>query len=1061
MANAVLNQIAGALVASATSAPSGPTDAELLDRFRQNRDGTAFAALVRRHGRAVLSACRQVLANPADVDDAFQATFLVLVRKADAIEGATLGSWLYAVAHRLAVRARSDARRRAERESAAARRRTEATPPEPPWREAVAVLHEELDRLPGAYRRVLLLCYLRGLSREEAAAELGRSAGAVKGQLERGRKMLADRLARRGIGLSAGLLAVVTGNSAGAGGPPSGLIELTVRAVTGTPSPAAAALVRGALPMTNVTKSALASAVVGLVALVGFGLWLASSATDAEPGRPDPVAARAPASLEGRWLCVATQTDGKPSPTELWSRPATFTITGDTISAPHLFDGDASFSLPETPANAIDVRFKSVDGGAGVIRGIYSLQSDALKLRLPLDTSERSRPAGFETRPGDGTSVFVLERLKPGEVRPETVNEQLGAILWEARHEKQAAGSEQLAARCLKLAESHPGTQQAIVALLWTLANAPDGPSGKAALALLKGGGIAEADLDTLAMCTGIYSGSIGPGYFPDRVARELAPLLLARVRSAPDHPKAAAVLSSVCIYTRREDAPEVPPAFDEAARMIAERWTASPDITHFLEALTAVRQRPWAARYEPTVRSILARTPSGYLRNRAAFTLAKLVAETGEARQEEARELYVRLVNGYQPAAVDPAWASITEDIVEEARREIDGLLVRGVGGPAPKIEGVDLDGKPMALSEFRGKVVLLSFWASWCGPCMKLIPHERTLHDRYKDRPFALVGVNGDDIEKLDRKLLETHKITWRSFQNDRPNLKPISREWNLIGWPELYLVDHTGKIRRHWVGAPPRDELDREIDRWVAAAEGKPPAPGPAENMGVPKPDKGVPAKFLDKAYTDERGGESRYVVCVPDGHDAKAPLPVVLFLHGSGQVGTDNEEQLGIGLAPAIRKNGMPFLFVGIFPQSRDGSWLANSADGERALAILSEVERAFATDPRRVYLTGVSMGGEGVWSLAAAHPKRFAAIVPVCGGGNPRHAAALKDTPCWAFHGDSDRVVPAGATRDVVRAITAAGGRPLYQEYRGVDHNCWDRVYADADLYLWLRGQVSK
>ena len=217
----------------------------------------------------------------------------------------------------------------------------------------------------------------------------------------------------------------------------------------------------------------------------------------------------------------------------------------------------------------------------------------------------------------------------------------------------------------------------------------------------------------------------------------------------------------------------------------------------------------------------------------------------------------------------------------------------------------------------------------------------------------------------------------------------------------------------------------------------------------------------AKFLDRVYTDEQNGESKYAICVPDNYDAKIPLPVVLFLHGSGQVGTDNKKQLEIGLGPAIRKSGMPFPFIGVFPQSRDGSWLATSADGKRALAILGAVEREFVTDTGRVYLTGVSMGGEGVWSLAAAQPKRFAAIVPVCGGGDPKHAEALKGVPCWAFHGDADEVVPVQATRDLVRAITRAGGRAQYQEYRGVGHNCWDRVYAYAEMYRWLRVQTLK
>ena len=521
---------------------------------------------------------------------------------------------------------------------------------------------------------------------------------------------------------------------------------------------------------------------------------------------------------------MGTQVDGKPAPTGLWSRPETVTFEGHTIKAPQTFDGDGSFSLPTTPANAIDIHIKSENGEMAVIRGIFSLEGDSLRIRLPVEKLEDPRPTGFDTGPGDGTTTFVFERIKLGEVRPETVGEQLGSILWDARH---VADRERLAVRCLKLAENHPGTQQAIVALLWAVFNAPDGPSGKAALASLKDGGIAGADLDTITMSTGMGSSYIAPGNIPNDIKHELAPLLLARVRSAPDHPKAAAVLSTVCLYTRSHGSPEVSPVFDEAARMITDRWMTSPDLTHFLETLSAVCQQPWAGRYEPTVRAIRDQSPDSYMRHRAAYTLAKLVAEAGEARQKEARELYVRFVKEADPAGVDEAVRGLVEEMVELSRWEIDAMLVRGIGGPAA-LRGVDLDGKPMDLNEFRRKVVLLSFWASWCGPCMKLIPHERALQEQYRDRPFALVGVNGDDIDKLDRKLLATHKITWRSFQNERPNQKTIGREWGMTAWPELYLIDHTGTIRRRWIGTPPGNELDREVERWVAVAEGKPLAP-----------------------------------------------------------------------------------------------------------------------------------------------------------------------------------------------------------------------------------------
>jgi len=795
-------------------------------------------------------------------------------------------------------------------------------------------------------------------------------------------------------------------------------------------------------------------AVLGAMLILAWQLWPRSMPS----GRTSSQSA---ATIEGHWRCLSTLVDGKAEATGLWYNLDEFKIEGNTIVAPQTFAGSVSFSLPTTPADGIDISLKSDAGEAVVIRGIFSLETDTLRLRLPLDTKQRSRPIGYDTRPGDGTTVFVLARIKPGEVRLQSVGEQLGAILRDARHENRSdVEREQLAARCLKLADDHPGTEQAVVALLWTLANAPDGPSAKAALTRLKGGGIAEADLETLDMCSGINRGSIGPGDIPGPINRELAPLLLERVLRTPDHPKAAAILSSVCLYTRVEDAADVSPVFDAAARMIAERWQESPDLTHFLESLSAVAQCPWASQYEPTVRAILSRTPNAYIRCRAAFTLAQLVAETGEARQEEARELYVQFVNSYKPGIVDPEWADLTEDMVEQARREIDALLIRGVGGPAPDLRGNDLDGKPMDLGEFRGEVVLLSFWGSWCNPCMKLIPHERQLVEQLRGRPFAIVGVNGDDMGTFDRQILEKHAITWRSFQNDRPGRKSIANEWNLTGWPTLYLIEHTGTIRRRWIGIPSLAEFDHEIERWVSAAEGKPlpPAFRTGKVAEVPMV-QGLPAKFLDRVHTDKELGESKYAICVPENYDGKTPLPIVLFLHGSGQVGTDNNQQRDIGFGPALRTRGMPFACLGVFPQAREASWLAGSPDGKRAVAILEAVEREFPTDKKRVYLTGVSMGAEGVWSLAAAAPRRFAAIVPVCGGGDPNLAEALKTIPCWAFHGDADKIVPVQASRDLIQAITKAGGQPLYQEYRGLDHNCWDRAYAEVELYNWLQAQV--
>jgi predicted peptidase len=109
-------------------------------------------------------------------------------------------------------------------------------------------------------------------------------------------------------------------------------------------------------------------------------------------------------------------------------------------------------------------------------------------------------------------------------------------------------------------------------------------------------------------------------------------------------------------------------------------------------------------------------------------------------------------------------------------------------------------------------------------------------------------------------------------------------------------------------------------------------------------------------------------------------------------------------------------------------------------------------KSYKTDPQRLYLTGLSMGGYGTWSLATAEPGRWAAIAPICGGGDPKQADKIKDLPCWCFHGDQDGAVSVERSRDMMRALWAAGGHPNYTEYPGVGHNSWDAAYGTDDLY---------
>src|SRR5262249_38359201 len=233
-ASAVLQHIRG--LAACGEAGRRP-DHQLLQRFAQGHDREAFAALVRRHGPLVLGACRRILHNAHDAEDAFQATFLVLAGRAGFIRwGEDVGGWLYRVATRAALRARARAAARAGHERRAGQRCPTDPLTELTGRELLNVLDEELQQLPDRYRLPLVLCYLQGKTCDQAAGGLGWSRGPLQRRLEEGRRALRARLARRGLELpSALLLAGLTGGAAAAA-VPADLTESTVRAAAGAAS---------------------------------------------------------------------------------------------------------------------------------------------------------------------------------------------------------------------------------------------------------------------------------------------------------------------------------------------------------------------------------------------------------------------------------------------------------------------------------------------------------------------------------------------------------------------------------------------------------------------------------------------------------------------------------------------------------------------------------------------------------------------------------------------------------------------------------------------------------
>ena len=206
-------------------------DGQLLERYVATRDEHAFAALVERYGPLVFAVCQRVLRQAQDAEDAFQATFLVLARRAPSLDGRRpLANWLHAVAYRTSVKARQSAARRRAHQLQLLSLATVPAPEEKPWIELRPLLDEELNRLPEKYRAPLVLCFLEGKSHQQAARELGWPSGSMSRRMNRARELLRRRLARRGLTLSTGLLFLLIARNAGAATVSKTLAGLTTQA---------------------------------------------------------------------------------------------------------------------------------------------------------------------------------------------------------------------------------------------------------------------------------------------------------------------------------------------------------------------------------------------------------------------------------------------------------------------------------------------------------------------------------------------------------------------------------------------------------------------------------------------------------------------------------------------------------------------------------------------------------------------------------------------------------------------------------------------------------------
>ena len=220
-----------------------------------------------------------------------------------------------------------------------------------------------------------------------------------------------------------------------------------------------------------------------------------------------------------------------------------------------------------------------------------------------------------------------------------------------------------------------------------------------------------------------------------------------------------------------------------------------------------------------------------------------------------------------------------------------------------------------------------------------------------------------------------------------------------------------------------------------------------------MSIPQASFAEPGEQITQKLDARVQVEMDYLLYVPANYDAERAWPLVLFLHGAGERGRDLHRVEKHG-PPKLAASGKVFPFLLVSPQCiKDRSW-----EPVDLTALLDHVVKSYSVDEDRIYVTGLSMGGFGTWRLAAYTPDRFAAIAPVCGGGEPFWAKLIKDIPTWAFHGALDTVVPPERSQQMVDEIKKQGGDPKLTIYPDAKHDSWTETYDNAEFYEWLLSQ---